>query len=339
MFNDKSIMITGGTGSFGRMCTSMLLQNYSPRRLIIFSRDEMKQWEMQHDFPMTKHSCLRYFVGDVRDRDRLYRAMRDVDYVIHAAALKIVPTAEYNPFETIRTNISGTENVISAAIDCGVKKAMMLSTDKAVSPANLYGATKLCAEKMFVAGNSYSGNDGTRFGVVRYGNVVGSRGSVVPLFMKQRKAGRFTVTDERMTRFWITLRQGIKFVLTSLEMLTAGEVFVPKLPTMRIIDLARALCPECDIELIGIRPGEKLHELMISADEARNALELNDRYIIKPAVQYRGDVVRNLNGRPVAEGFEYSSGTNPWLLSEVELFRMLGELYPEWRGEAQAATV
>lgn len=330
MLNDKTIMITGGTGSFGRMCTRMILQLYKPKKLIIFSRDEMKQWEMQQEFSTQESSVLRFFVGDVRDRERLYRAMRGVDYVIHAAALKIVPTAEYNPFEAIRTNISGTENVISAAIDCGVMAAIALSTDKAVSPANLYGATKLCAEKMFVAGNSYSGKDGARFGVVRYGNVVGSRGSVVPLFLKQRKSGVVTITDERMTRFWITLPQGVNFVLSSLKMMVGGEIFVPKLPTMKIMDLARAMCPECRIEHIGIRPGEKIHELMISVDEARNSIELSDRYVIKPLFPFFAGRMQDNGGKPLPEGFEYSSGNNPWLLEDGELFDMLRQLNAGW---------
>jgi UDP-N-acetylglucosamine 4,6-dehydratase len=330
MFDGKTIMITGGTGSFGRKCLQMLLERYTPKKVIIFSRDEMKQWEMAQEFPTSEHHCLRYFVGDVRDKERLYRAMNGVDYLFHAAALKIVPTAEYNPFEAIRTNISGVENVISAAIDNGVKRAILLSTDKAVSPANLYGATKLCAEKMFVAGNAYSGMKNTMFGVVRYGNVVGSRGSVVPLFMKQRHQGKITITDERMTRFWITLEQGVNFAMSSMEMMKGGEVFVPKLPTMKITDLAEAMCPECEIEYIGIRPGEKIHELMISVDEGRHTLEYVDRYIIKPQYNFQQRIQSNNGGRSVPENFEYSSGFNDWQLGKENLFDMLHEIDPNW---------
>ncbi|MFV0420836.1 UDP-N-acetylglucosamine 4,6-dehydratase (inverting) [Oleidesulfovibrio sp.] len=331
MFTDKTILITGGTGSFGQQCIRMLFERWAPKKVIVFSRDEMKQWDMQQAFPKEQFPALRFFVGDVRDKERLYRAMRGVDILIHAAALKIVPTAEYNPFEAIRTNIIGTENVVSTALDCGVKKAVMLSTDKAVSPANLYGATKLCAEKMFVAGNAYSGESGTRFCAVRYGNVVGSRGSVVPLFLKQREKGLITITDSRMTRFWITLRQGVDFVLSSLEMSVAGEIFVPKLPTMHITDLAKAICPDCEVKFTGIRPGEKLHETMLSVDEARHTQEQKDRFIIKPLFSFSTPGKTDW-GTPVPEGFEYNSESNPWKLDEEELTRMLIELDPCYNG-------
>ncbi len=329
MFNNKTILITGGTGSFGQQCVHILLTRWKPKKLIIFSRDEMKQWDMQQAFPRHKFPALRFFVGDVRDKERLYRGMRDVDILIHAAALKIVPTAEYNPFEAIRTNIIGTENVISTALDCGVSRAVMLSTDKAVSPANLYGATKLCAEKMFVAGNAYSGEHGTRFCAVRYGNVVGSRGSVVPLFLKQRQTGELTITDSRMTRFWITLRQGVEFVLSSLQMSVAGEIFIPKLPTMRIVDLARAICPKCAIHHTGIRPGEKLHESMISVDEARHCQEMQDRYVITPLFSFSIPGKTDW-GPSMPEGFEYNSADNPWRLDNAELTRMLKEFDPSY---------
>lgn len=330
MFDDKVIMITGGTGSFGHKCVEMIFKRCKPKKVVVFSRDEMKQWEMRNKFPQEDFPRLRLFVGDVRDRERLYRAMHGVDYVIHAAALKIVPTAEYNPFEATRTNIQGSENVISAALDRGVKKAIMLSTDKAVSPTNLYGATKLCAEKMFVAANSYSGGEGTRFGVVRYGNVIGSRGSVVPLFLRQRETKEITVTDERMTRFWITLTQGVDFVLSSMEMLQGGELFVPKLPSMSIIDLARALCPECAVKFTGIRPGEKLHESMVSEDESRNTLEYDDRFIVMPMFHFQSKRETN-GGKPVPQGFVYNSGSNENHLSREQLYIMLRELYPDFR--------
>jgi len=320
MLDEKSILITGGTGSFGRKFVEIVLSRFKPKRLIILSRDELKQFEMQQTFSQREYPCLRYFLGDVRDKDRLYRAFYEVDYIIHAAALKQVPAAEYNPFETVQTNIIGTQNVIDAAIDSGVKKVIALSTDKAVSPVNLYGATKLCLEKLVVAGNSYAGGR-TRFSVVRYGNVVGSRGSVIPLFVKQKETGVLTVTDKRMTRFWITLEQGVNFVLYCLEIMHGGEVFVPKIPSMHIIDLAKAICPECRIKYIGIRPGEKIHEVLISKDEARNTLDLGKFYVIQPAFSF-WSTGNWSQGRPVPEEWEYASNSNgQWF--EVEQLREL----------------
>jgi len=269
MLNEKSILITGGTGSFGKKCTEMILKSYKPKRLIIFSRDELKQFEMAQVFSEDEYPCMRYFIGDVRDKERLYRAFRDVDYVIHAAALKQVPAAEYNPFEAVKTNILGAENIINVAIDQNVKRVIALSTDKAANPINLYGATKLCSDKLFIAGNSYVGEDNTRFCVVRYGNVVGSRGSVIPFFLQRKETGVLPITDSRMTRFWITLKQGVSFVLDCLERMVGGELFVPKIPSMNIMDLAKAIAPECKTEIVGIRPGEKLHEVMVSKDDAR----------------------------------------------------------------------
>lgn len=320
--NDKAILVTGGTGSFGRKFIEMVLRDYKPKKLIVFSRDELKQHEMRTiGF---NHPSLRYFIGDVRDVDRLRRAFHGVDVVVHAAALKQVPACEYNPIEAVMTNVMGAKNVIDAALDCGVQKVLALSTDKATAPINLYGATKLVAEKLFVQGNAYSGSYGTRFSCVRYGNVVGSRGSVVPLFKKLRETGKITITDQRMTRFWITLKQGVRFVISSIESMHGGEVFIPKLPSMNIMDLARAIAPECEIEFIGIRSGEKLHESMISVDEARQAIELDDRFVLLPAHWWWSK--DNLaQGQTVADGFAYSSDTNDWWLTIEELKRMIDE--------------
>ncbi|MEI7688332.1 MAG: UDP-N-acetylglucosamine 4,6-dehydratase (inverting), partial [Planctomycetota bacterium] len=281
-WSELSILVTGGTGSFGKKFAEIVLERLKPRRLIVFSRDELKQFEMQQKFPVERFPAMRYFIGDVRDRERLYRAFDGVDIVIHAAALKQVPTAEYNPLETIKTNVMGAANVIDAAIDRGVKQVVALSTDKAASPINLYGATKLCSDKLFVSGNTYAGGQSTRFSVVRYGNVLGSRGSVVPFFLKLKPTGKLPITDDRMTRFWITLEQGVEFVLDSLLRMEGGELFVPKIPSMKVTDVAKALAPECKTEVIGIRPGEKLHELMISEDDARQTVELADSYVILP---------------------------------------------------------
>jgi UDP-N-acetylglucosamine 4,6-dehydratase len=321
MLNDKAVLVTGGTGSFGKKFCEIVLARYKPRKLIVFSRDELKQYEMQARFSEERHECIRYFIGDVRDRERLYRAFDGVDIVIHAAALKQVPAAEYNPLECIRTNVLGAANVIDAAIDRNVGKVMALSTDKAANPINLYGATKLCADKLFVQANNYSGQHGTIFSVVRYGNVVGSRGSVLPFFMSIRDKGVLPITDSRMTRFWITLEQGVEFVLSCLEWMCGGEVFVPKIPSMRVVDLARAVGPECKTTIVGIRPGEKLHEVLVPEDDARNTLEFEDRYVIFPAhagwnvaaYPYRSA------GRPCADGFHYSSDTNTRWLSVEEL--------------------
>lgn len=317
----KTILVTGATGSFGRKFTETVLKRYKPAKFIIFSRDELKQSEMQREF---NQPCLRYFIGDVRDADRLHRAFHGVDVVVHAAALKHVPVAEYNPFEAVKTNVIGAENVINVAIDNNVEKVVALSSDKAVNPVNMYGATKLCADKMFVASNNYVGTARTRFSVVRYGNVLGSRGSVVPVFKELRKSGRIPLTDDRMTRFWITLEQGVELVLRSLEIMKGGEIFVPKIPSMKITDLARAVAPECKLETIGIRPGEKLHELLIPRDESRKTLEFDGMYVICP--DFKGWKNENLKGgRPLADDFEYASDTNKKWLSVEDLRKLLGD--------------
>jgi UDP-N-acetylglucosamine 4,6-dehydratase len=324
-WTNLNILITGGTGSFGRKFTEIILKEYHPKKLIIFSRDELKQFEMSQIFSDREYDCIRYFIGDVRDIKRLQRAMHDVDVVVHAAALKQVPACEYNPFEAIQTNIIGTKNVIDSAIDCGVQRAIMVSTDKAVNPINLYGATKLCAEKIFVQGNSYSGAGGSRFSCSRYGNVVGSRGSVIPLFLKQRQNGSITITDERMTRFWITLEQGVRFVIRCIEAMHGGEVFVPKIPSMRIMDLAKVVAPKCKIEFVGIRPGEKVHESLISEDEARTTIEFDKMYVIQPVLSWWG--ANNWKGGiPLPNGFRYTSDTNVWWLTEDELKRIVKEV-------------
>lgn len=323
MLDGKSILITGGTGSFGKQFIQTVLERYEPARLIIFSRDELKQFEMRKDprFSGPGTDCLRFFIGDVRDRTRLQRAFDGVDIVVHAAALKQVPACEYNPFEAIKTNVHGAQNIIDAAIDVGVERVIALSTDKACNPINLYGATKLCSDKLFVAGNSYVGDKDTRFGVVRYGNVVGSRGSVIPLFIKMRDSGTLTVTHPEMTRFWITLEQGVEFVINSLDRMRGGEVFVPKIPSMNIVDLARAIGPNCDIDEIGIRPGEKLHEVMISEDDSRHTLEFEDHYIIQPQFRWWARNGEGLDalGQGVDDGFRYSSDNNDQWLSVEEL--------------------
>ena len=323
MLNGKTILITGGTGSFGKQCAKTILEKYQPQKLIIFSRDELKQFEMQQFFP-DPEGRVRYFIGDVRDKERLLRAFAGVDVVIHAAAMKQVPAAEYNPFEAIKTNVLGAQNILNAALDCGVSRVVALSTDKAASPVNLYGATKLCSDKLFVAANSYvqKGQD-TRFSVVRYGNVVGSRGSVIPFFMEKRKQGVLPVTDPRMTRFWITLQQGVQFVLDCIENMVGGELFVPKLPSMNIMDLARTIGPECEIETVGIRPGEKLHEVMITKDDARNTIEYDTHYVIKPEFVFFNNRFKEDGGKPVSEDFEYNSRDNKQWLSPEELKELL----------------
>jgi UDP-N-acetylglucosamine 4,6-dehydratase len=325
LLNGKNILITGGTGSFGRKCTEVILRDYTPNKVIIFSRDELKQYEMGLIFPYEKYPCMRYFVGDVRDKERLYRAFHGIDYIIHAAALKQVPAAEYNPFEAVKTNILGAQNVINVAIDQQVKKVIALSTDKAANPINLYGATKLCSDKLFIAGNAYVGREHTTFSVVRYGNVVGSRGSVIPFFLERKKTGVLPITDPRMTRFWITLEQGAQFVLRSLERMVGGELFVPKIPSMNIMDLAKAICPECKTEIVGIRPGEKLHEVMVPRDDARNTIEFDDFYVIKPMFRFFERRFNENGSRPVPENFEYNSGTNPWWLTVAELRTMMSD--------------
>ncbi len=320
MFNNASILITGGTGSFGKKYVKTLLERYKPSRLIIYSRDELKQYEMQQEFDA---SCMRYFIGDVRDKDRLTQAMRDVDFVIHAAALKQVPAAEYNPMECIKTNIHGAENVIAAAIANNVKKVIALSTDKAAAPINLYGATKLASDKLFVAANNTVGKGSTRFAVVRYGNVVGSRGSVVPLFKKKVAEGAksIPVTHPEMTRFWITLQMGVNFVLKNFERMRGGEIFIPKIPSVRIKDLAQAYAPGIPIEDIGIRPGEKMHEVMCPVDDSYHTYEYHDHFVIAPSIKFfHGELSFDNNaigekGELVAPGFEYQSGSNPDFLT------------------------
>jgi UDP-N-acetylglucosamine 4,6-dehydratase len=324
-WREASILITGGTGSFGRQCVDVLLREFRPKRIAVFSRDELKQHEMRQRFTDTGDSPLRYLIGDVRDKDRLRRALHGVNIVIHAAALKQVPACEYNPFEAIMTNVMGAKNVIDAAIDAGVQRVMALSTDKAVNPVNLYGATKLCAEKLFVNGNAYAGGTGTRFSCVRYGNVVGSRGSVIPLFLEQRQAGRVTVTDQRMSRFWITLDQGVRFVLRSVEQMRGGEIFVPKIPSMRIMDLVEAIAPGCAVEDVGIRPGEKLHEVLISEDEARNTLDVQDMFVVQPAHPWWFGHAWS-EGKALAEGFRYGSDANPERLTVPQLRELAGQV-------------
>ncbi|WP_448191924.1 UDP-N-acetylglucosamine 4,6-dehydratase (inverting) [Azospirillum sp. sgz301742] len=323
--NGAQILVTGGTGSFGRAFVRHVLEHYRPARFIVFSRDELKQYEMAQDFPTSRFPCMRYFIGDVRDQQRLETAMRGVDYVIHAAALKHVPIAEYNPMECIRTNITGAENVATAAMRAKVKKVVALSTDKAANPINLYGASKLASDKVFVAANNLSGEGGTRFSVVRYGNVLGSRGSVVPFFRKLIAEGATSlpITDPRMTRFWITLRQGVSFVTSSLAQMQGGEIFVPKLPSMLMTDLARALAPDLPHEVVGIRPGEKIHEVMIPAEVSQNTIELSDRYIIKPAFMEWGVYKTPKDSRPVDEGFCYSSNLNTDWIDAERLFTLL----------------
>jgi UDP-N-acetylglucosamine 4,6-dehydratase/5-epimerase len=324
MFNNKTVLITGGTGSFGKKYVKTILQRFQPRKLIIYSRDELKQYEMQQDF---NAPCMRYFIGDVRDKERLVQAMRGVDFVIHAAALKQVPAAEYNPMECIKTNIHGAENVIHAALANDVERVIALSTDKAANPINLYGATKLASDKLFVAANNMAGGHKTMFSVVRYGNVVGSRGSVVPFFNKliAEGAGHLPITDANMTRFWISLQQGVDFVLKNFERMYGGEIFVPKIPSVRITDLAHAMAPGLPHEIIGIRPGEKLHEIMCPADDSHLTLEFSDHFVLRPTITFTSRtndfIVNKLGeqGTPVPQGLEYNSGTNPQFLSVEEI--------------------
>ena len=319
VLDGESILITGGTGSFGRTFVRAVLSKTDTRRVIVFSRDELKQYEMRQEFDDDPR--MRFFIGDVRDRERLYRALDDVGYVVHAAALKQVPAAEYNPFEAVKTNVHGAQNVIDASIDRGVRRVIALSTDKASSPINLYGATKLVSDKLFVQGNAYAGGKRTRFAVVRYGNVVGSRGSVVPLFLKRAASGVLPITDEGMTRFWITLDQGVAFVLTSLERMHGGELFVPKIPSMRVTDLARAIAPNARLEIVGIRPGEKLHEEMISVNDARRTLDIGDRYVIQPEFGWWRN--GHLGGERLPEGFAYTSDRNETWLDVAQLRAMM----------------
>ena len=319
----KTILLTGGTGSFGKKFAEMVLKEHDPAAIRIFSRGELLQMEMQHAFP--GESRLRFFIGDVRDRDRLYRAMNGADIVVHAAALKQVPTCEYNPIEAVKTNIDGAINVIDAALDKRVERVVAISTDKAALPVNLYGATKLVAEKLFIQGNAYTGGRRTAFSGVRYGNVVGSRGSIVPLFLEQRKTGKITITHEEMTRFWITLEQGVRLVLSALEKMTGGEIFIPKIPSMRITDFADAIAPGVERVIIGIRPGEKIHESLLTVEEARHALEFDDFFVIEPEHPF-WDTTRLDGGRPLPEGFAYTSDNNMDWLSKEQLLQMVKDL-------------
>lgn len=325
-WSEKVVLVTGGTGSFGRTFVKLMLEEHKPDKLIVFSRDELKQHEMRETGLVGPN--LRYFIGDVRDRLRLRRAMDGVDIVIHAAALKQVPACEYNPIEAIMTNIMGARNVIEAALDTEVDQVMALSTDKAVNPINLYGATKLAAEKLFVQSNAYAGGTGTRFSSVRYGNVVGSRGSVVPVFMRQRENGTVTITDERMTRFWLSLEQGVRFTIRMVEQMQGGEVFVPKIPSMRVLDLAKAIAPSAEVNFIGIRPGEKLHEVLISEDEARHTFELDDMFVVEPSgALWFGHGWGDL-GQPLPEGFRYASDTNDQWLTIEEIRKLIDPFDP-----------
>lgn len=315
------ILVTGGTGSFGKKFIEIMLRDFHPAKLIVFSRDELKQHEMR--VGGFDHSSLRYFIGDVRDLKRLRRAMHGVDIVVHAAALKQVPACEYNPMEAINTNILGSSNVIEAALDMSVKKVLALSTDKAVNPVNLYGTTKLAAEKLFVQSNAYAAGTATRFSCVRYGNVVGSRGSVIPIFIQQRENGKLTITDKRMTRFWLTLEQGVRFVIRCMEQMLGGEVFVPKIPSMKILDLANVIAPEAEVEIIGIRPGEKLHEVLIHEDEARSAIELDDMFVVQPTTELWFGHDWQLKGKRLPDDFRYASNSNPDWLTKDQIQEMV----------------
>ena len=327
LFNGKNILITGGTGSFGKKFIKILLERYRPNKVIVYSRDELKQFEMSQVY---NADCMRYFIGDVRDYNRLEMAMYQVDYVVHAAALKQVPAAEYNPMECIKTNVGGAQNVINAAIECGVQKVIALSTDKAANPINLYGATKLCSDKLFTAANALVGDRPTRFAVTRYGNVVGSRGSVVPFFknLVAQGAQELPITDERMTRFWLRLEDGVDFVLKNFQRMHGGEIFIPKIPSMRVVDLAKAIAPELPIKIIGIRPGEKLHEVMCPSDLYYDTLEFDDHFVIKPSIDFAEHIDYTVDalgdkGKPVPDGFDYNSGNNPDFLTVEQLREMM----------------
>ncbi|MFN2232591.1 MAG: UDP-N-acetylglucosamine 4,6-dehydratase (inverting) [Anaerolineales bacterium] len=329
-WKNQKILVTGGTGSFGKKFIRVLLDEYSPEKLIVYSRDELKQHEMRSSG--YDHPNLRYFIGDVRDQPRLRRAMQDVDIVVHAAALKQVPACEYNPMEAVKTNILGTANVVDASIDARIKKVLFLSTDKAVTPVNLYGATKLTAEKLVVASNAYAGDMQTRLSCVRYGNVVGSRGSVVPIFIRQRENGnRLTITDKRMTRFWLSLEQGVRFVISNIERMHGGEVFVPKIPSTKIIDLARVIAPQAEIKVIGIRPGEKLHEMMISRDESRSTIELEDRFVVEPFGHLWFRHNWEDEGTRVPDGFKYTSDNNSEWLTVEQIQKLVQPFEEEYR--------
>lgn len=326
LFANKLILVTGGTGSFGKKFTQIILKEHNPKTIRIFSRGELKQQEMREQFQRYKNSeKLRFFIGDVRDRDRLHRAMNGVDVVIHAAALKQVPTCEYNPIEAVKTNVDGAANIIDAAIDNNVEKVMALSTDKAVHPVNLYGATKLVAEKLFIQGNSYSGERRTKFSCVRYGNVMASRGSVIPIFQEQKKNGTITITDKNMTRFWITQEQAVHFIIDCIEKMKGGEIFVPKIPSMKIIDLAQAIAPQSKIKITGIRPGEKINEILLIGEEARHAREFDKYFVVEPEYAF-WDKNNFKDGKPLPSDFAYSSGENDQWLTKQELMKMLEEL-------------
>jgi UDP-N-acetylglucosamine 4,6-dehydratase len=324
IFEKKTVLITGGTGSFGKKCTEIILNEHKPKKIIIYSRDEFKQFEMQKHFKRNE-AVLRFFIGDVRDKERLMRALGGVDIIIHTAALKQVPAMEYNPTEAVKTNVIGAMNVIEAALDKNVEKVIALSTDKACNPINLYGATKLCSDKLFIAANAYSGTEGTKFSVVRYGNVVGSRGSVIPFFQKMKESDELPITHKDMTRFWITLDEAVRFVIKSFSLMQGGEVFVPKIPSMNIMDLAMAIAPECKTKIVGIRPGEKLHESMISCDDARNTKELDHCYVITPSFPW-WDKASHPEGKSVEEGFSYSSDKNKSWLSAEQLKIIIGKI-------------
>jgi UDP-N-acetylglucosamine 4,6-dehydratase/5-epimerase len=328
MLTNKHILVTGGTGSFGKKFIASVLQRY-PRvkRVVVYSRDELKQFEMSEQLPVSKYPQMRYFIGDVRDKERLYRAMEDVDIVVHAAALKQVPAAEYNPFEAIKTNIIGAQNVIEASMDCHVKRVVALSTDKAAAPINLYGATKLCSDKLFVSANNFKGKRDITYSVVRYGNVMGSRGSVIPFFLKKRTEGVIPITDTRMTRFNITLEQGVNLVFHAIAHMWGGEIFVPKIPSYRIMDVADAIAPGCKKEIVGIRPGEKLHEEMITETDSLNSLEFKNYFVIMPSMQLWdiNQYIKTFNGKRCEQGFRYSSGTNDQWLSVEQLRQMIKE--------------
>lgn len=324
MLNNKTILITGGTGSFGKKFTKIVLKKYKPKKLIIFSRDELKQFEMAQEIPRKTHPCMRYFIGDVRDKERLWRAFHGVDIVIHAAAIKQITAAEYNPTEVINTNVYGAQNIVNVAADRCVKKIIALSTDKAANPINLYGATKLCSDKLFISANNFVGypKEKSLFSVVRYGNVIGSRGSVIPFFKKIKDKKVVPITDTRMTRFWITLEQGVDFVLQSLDQMLGGEIFVPKIPSMNIMDLAKIICPNSKVDVVGIRPGEKLHEVMVTKDDARSTFEYSNHYTIKP--DFLSD--SQFSGKKVDEEFEYNSQNNQWKLGIDEMKKIISEI-------------
>ncbi|MDR1519143.1 MAG: UDP-N-acetylglucosamine 4,6-dehydratase (inverting) [Planctomycetota bacterium] len=325
-FDGKAVLVTGGTGSFGKKFVELLLARHRPRKVVVFSRDELKQFEMAGSQAFSGRPEIQYYIGDVRELERLRTAFRGIDYIVHAAALKQVPSCEYNPFEAIKTNVIGAQNVITAAIECGVRRVAALSTDKAAAPVNLYGASKLCSDKLFVAGNVMSGVSNTRFSVVRYGNVMGSRGSVIPFFVRQaRELGKLTVTDRRMTRFSITLSEGVSFVMDCLAAMRGGELFVPKIPSYRIMDVAEALAPGLPVEEIGVRPGEKLHETMITIDDARNAMEYDKYYIIQPTFHWWNPAGRPAGGASCPDGFSYTSSNNDRWLSAADIRGLAGE--------------